>query len=99
MPVKIVALITVKPGHEAEVEGYMQALVAGSRGEPGNLRYDLWREPGGDGRYIIDELYVDHAATDAHRASAHYIAFRTAIGGLFASPPQVVTVEAIDIAA
>ncbi len=99
MPVKIVALITVKPGHEAEAEAHMRALVAGSRGEPGNLRYDLWREPGGEGRYVVDELYLDHAATDTHRASAHYGAFRAAVGSLLASPPQVVTVEEVDVSA
>jgi quinol monooxygenase YgiN len=98
MPVKIVAFVTPKPGHEAEVEAAVRTVVAGSRGEPGNLRYDAWREAGGT-RIVIDELYRDHAAIDAHRATTHYVAFRGAIGDLLAEAPVVTIVEEIDVAA
>lgn len=98
MPIKVVAFITPKPGREAELETAVRAVVAGSRTEPGNLRYDAWRQAEGT-RIVMDELYADHAAIDAHRASPHFAAFRSAIGDLVDGPPQVHIVEALDVSA
>lgn len=98
MPVKIVAFVTPKPGRGAELEAAVRTVVAASRGEPGNLRYDAWRDVKG-GRIVIDELYVDHAAIDAHRVSPHFIAFREALGDLVDGLPQVNIVEPVDVVA
>lgn len=98
MPVKIVAFITPKPGREAELDAVVRNVVAGSRTEPGNLRYDAWREVGGK-RIVIDELYADHAAIEAHRVAPHYVAFRSAVGELLDGAPDVTIVEAIDVLA
>ncbi len=98
MPIKVVAFIAPKPGREAELEAAVRAVVAGTRTEPGNLRYDAWRQVDGV-RIVMDELYVDHAAIDAHRASPHFLAFRSAIGDLVDGPPQVTIAEAVDVMA
>ena len=98
MPVKIVAFLTPKPGREADLDTAVRAAVAGARTEPGNLRYDAWREKDGV-RIVIDELYVDHDAVEAHRNAAHYIAFRGAAGDLLAGPPEVTVIEEIDVLA
>ena len=42
------------------------------RAEPGNLRWDIWREPSPGARFVLDELYVDAAAVEAHRGTPHY---------------------------
>ena len=96
MPVKIVAFITPKPGHEAELEAAIRTAVAGARTEPGNLRYDAWRDAK-DGRFVIDELYVDYAAIEAHRIAPHYVAFRASAADLLDGPPEVAVVEEIDV--
>lgn len=98
MPIKVVAFITPKPGREAELETAVRAVVAGARTEPGNLRYDAWRQAEGT-RIVMDELYVDHAAIGAHRVAPHFLAFRAAIGDLVDGPPQVTIVEAMDVLA
>jgi quinol monooxygenase YgiN len=82
MPVKIVAIIAPKSGREAELATLLDSLLVPSRAEPGNLRYDLWREPGEGGRYVFDELYADDAAVAAHRASPHFARYLAAIEGL-----------------
>jgi quinol monooxygenase YgiN len=43
-----------------------------SRAEPGNLRFDVWRDPAHRERYVLDELYRDAAAIEAHRQTPHY---------------------------
>ena len=96
MSVKIVAFLTPKPGREAELDTIVRVLVAGSRTEPGNLRYDAWREAGGS-RIVIDELYADHAAIETHRAAPHYLAFREQVPDLLAEAPHVTVVEEVDV--
>ncbi|HEY0270863.1 MAG TPA: putative quinol monooxygenase [Sphingomonas sp.] len=99
MAVKIVAFLSAKPGSEAAVEAAAALVVAGSRSEPGCLRYDLWREPGHGRRYLIDELYVDHAAVDAHQRTPHYASFSAAVADLLESPPAISLGESIDVIA
>jgi quinol monooxygenase YgiN len=98
MSVKIVAFLTPKAGREAELEAAIRPAVAGARTEPGNLRYDAWRNPK-DGSFVIDELYVDHAAIDAHRVAPHFIAFREAMGDLLDGPPSINILESVDVIA
>ncbi|MDE1994283.1 MAG: antibiotic biosynthesis monooxygenase [Rhizobiaceae bacterium] len=94
---KTVALFLAKEGHETELDTLLRGMIAPSRAEPGNLRYDLWREAAAPGHFVLDELYVDEDAVAFHRASAHFkhylarigdIASRTAI---LAKPLDVVT--------
>src|SRR5688572_28050777 len=69
---KILASLSAKHGQEQALETLVRGMVAPSRGEPGNLRRDIWRDPARPGRFILDELYQDEVAVAAHRASAHF---------------------------
>jgi quinol monooxygenase YgiN len=90
MAVKIVALLTPVPGREAELEALLHSMLAPSRAEPGNLRYDLWREAEGERRFVLDELYADDAAVAAHRASDHFAGYLARIGDLCVRLPILV---------
>jgi len=72
MPVKIAAILEAKPGSEQALESLLRHLVAPSRAEAGNLKYDLWQDSADPKRFVLDELYTDEAAIAAHRASAHF---------------------------
>jgi quinol monooxygenase YgiN len=69
---KILAILNAKPGKEKELEALLRGMVAPSRQEPGNLRWDIWEEAGVPGRYILDELYKDDEAVAAHRQTPHF---------------------------
>jgi quinol monooxygenase YgiN len=97
MAVKLVAFLSAKPGCEDALEAAAAQVVAASRAEPGCLRYDLWRESGYGRRYLIDELYVDRAAYEAHRATPHYAAFRAIILDLLETPPATSLADALDV--
>lgn len=58
------------------------ANVAGSRQEPGNLRFDVIAVDGRPGEYRFYELYVDEAAFKAHQTTAHYAAWKAEVEGL-----------------
>jgi quinol monooxygenase YgiN len=57
-------------------------MIAPSRAEAGNLRYDLWTDQSSPGRFVLDELYADSAAIAAHRASPHFQNYLSKIGDL-----------------
>jgi quinol monooxygenase YgiN len=70
--VKIVATLEARPGKAQALRALLDGMIAASRAEPGNLRYDLWVDQAGPDRFVLDELYVDRAAVEKHRASPHF---------------------------
>jgi quinol monooxygenase YgiN len=70
-PVKIMAILTALPGKTDALEALLKGMVAPSRAEPGNLRWDLWQDKSDPARFAIDELYRDNAAVAAHRETPH----------------------------
>ena len=81
MPYAVIAYWTAKPGEEAPVAAALAELVAPSRAEPGNLAYQVHRDPADPHRFVIYELYVDEAAYKAHGESEHFQ--RHAVGAAF----------------
>lgn len=71
-PVKIIAILTALPGQASALRALLDDMTTATRSEPGNLRYDLWRDQADESRYVLDELYVDQAAVTAHRQSVHF---------------------------
>ncbi|PNY81388.1 putative quinol monooxygenase [Deinococcus koreensis] len=97
--VNVHAVITPKPEFAAQVEQEMRTMVKHSRQEEGNLRYDLLREDkDGSVRFHVQERYRDMAAVEAHRASAHYQAYRARAGDWFSEAPQVAVLTEVDVA-
>lgn len=70
--VKIMAVLIARPGRAAELQALLDEMVAASRTEAGNLRYDLWQDQTDAARFVLDELYADGEAAAAHRATSHF---------------------------
>lgn len=71
-PVKITAILTAHSDKAAEVRYLLEGMAPLSRAEPGNLRWDVWQDLSEPGRFVLDELYRDQAAVEAHRQTPHY---------------------------
>lgn len=97
MTVTVFASFSSKPGHEADVEKILRTMTGPTRGEPGNRVYDLYKDARGG--FHLFELYVDQAAVEAHRATAHYKAYRAAIADLLAEPIAVEILTGLDVKA
>jgi len=82
MPVKIVAILAAHPGRAEDLRALLDGMLAPSRAEAGNLRYDLWQDQADPNRFVLDELYVDAAAVAAHRATPHFQAYLSKINDL-----------------
>lgn len=86
---KITALLVAKPGKAAELETLMRGMVAPCRAEPGNLCWDIWQDRDNPERFVLDELYKDDAAVQAHRATPHFLAYAAKVGELADRTPIV----------
>jgi quinol monooxygenase YgiN len=96
MPVYVFASLIPKPEYAKTVEAELHRLVAATRAEPGNRRYDLFRQADGAPGFHLFEVYEDEQALDAHRATAHYNAYRANAAEWLATPPVVKVLTAVD---
>jgi quinol monooxygenase YgiN len=80
--VKVMAILTARPCKAGELRILLEGMVAASRVEPGNMRYDLWQDRTDPARFVLDELYVDADAVAVHRATAHFQNYVSGISAL-----------------
>lgn len=80
--VKTVAIFVARAGKSGELRALLDGMVAPSRAETGNLRYDLWQDQTDPARFVLDELYVDDEAVVAHRASSHFRNYASVINDI-----------------
>jgi quinol monooxygenase YgiN len=80
-PSKITATLTAYPGKADALRALLVGMSTHCRAEPGNLRWDVWRDPSHEGRFVLDELYRDAAAVEAHRKTPHYQDYLAKIPG------------------
>lgn len=99
MTLHVIARLLPLPSHHDEVAEALRTLVAASRSEPGNRRYDLFAPADGSPGFHLIEVYADQAALDAHRASEHYRAFRATIADWLGAPPEVGVLAGVDVLA
>lgn len=81
-PVKIMAILTARPGKAGELRALLDVMVPLCRAEPGNLRWDIWQDRAQADRYVLDELYEDDAAVAAHHLTPHFQSYRAGIHDL-----------------
>jgi quinol monooxygenase YgiN len=54
--------------------------------EPGVVRFDVIQQEDDPTRFILVEIYRDDAAPAAHKATAHYAAWRDTVAEMMAEP-------------
>ena len=82
MRAKITAILTAHPGKAADLQALLKGMQPHCRAEPGNLRWDIWRDSAHADRLVLDELYRDAAALAAHRETPHYLDYLARIPAL-----------------
>jgi len=74
---------------QEHLDEFLEALRANheqSVREPGNLRFDVLRDPADPAHFLVYEAYVDAAAAAAHKTTAHYLAWRDLVAPMMAEP-------------
>ena len=80
-PVRIVAELTLKPGFRDALMPVLQALVEGSRAEPGNVQYDFLENQEASGNFFVIEEWRSAQDLETHTGSPHFRAFAEAVEG------------------
>jgi autoinducer 2-degrading protein len=78
--------INVKQGHAAEFLEAFRTNYEGTRQEPGNLRFDVLRNPEDDHSFTIYEVFKSPEALDEHRKTPHYRECVRRIAPILAGP-------------
>lgn len=64
--------IKVKEGHAVEFLEAFRINYEGTRREPGNLRFDVLRDPQDENTFLIYEVFQSAEALEEHRKTEHY---------------------------
>lgn len=82
--------VHVKP---ESVDAFREASLANARAsvqEPGVVRFDVVQQQDDPARFLLVEAYRDGDAPAAHKATAHYAAWRDAVEPMMAEPRRSV---------
>lgn len=91
----IIAILTAKPGREAELAAVLSACVAPSQAEPGCLTYKLHLDRDRPSRFVFVERWANEAAFNAHKTTAHFGKLIQDSADLLASEPDGMVVETV----
>ena len=83
-----VTLVHVRVKPEA-IDAFIAATRANHEAsirEPGNRRFDVLQAPNDPARFILYEAYASADDAVAHKATAHYLAWRDAVTSMMAEP-------------
>jgi quinol monooxygenase YgiN len=68
----VIAQYKARAGQEDRVEAALKNMREPSRAEPGNLDYQVLRDPRQRAVFVLYERYADEAAFAAHQATEHF---------------------------
>lgn len=68
---------------KASIENHNQSIL-----EPGNLRFDVCRDPSDPCKFMFYEAYTDEMSAAAHKETAHYQKWRDTVAPFMAQPRQ-----------
>jgi autoinducer 2-degrading protein len=78
--------IHIKPDHVADFVESIRENHEHSILEPGNLRFDILQSVDDPTRFVTYMAYRDEASTNAHRKTAHYLAWRDKVASWEVEP-------------
>ncbi|MBM4153494.1 MAG: antibiotic biosynthesis monooxygenase [Lentisphaerae bacterium] len=78
--------VRVKAERVADFIAATRANHEASVREPGNRRFDVLQAPDDPTRFVLYEAYATKADAAAHKATAHYAAWRDAVAAWMAEP-------------
>lgn len=87
--------VYVKPEY---IEAFRAATLENARNsvqEPGVVRFDVIQREDDPARFVLVEIYRTPEAPAAHKASAHYAAWRDAVADMMAEPRSSLRYSAV----
>jgi quinol monooxygenase YgiN len=83
-PITLIATFQAIPGEDSTVLGLISDYAKVVRGEPGNLRFEVYTDRGDTHAFVIVEQYRNQEAFEAHLAGQDGHTFNTRLAPLVA---------------
>lgn len=80
--------VWVKEGHERDFIEATAKNHEGTRGEVGNLRFDVLQKADEPTRFFLYEVYRTEEDFVSHQGTAHYLAWKAVVADWMAQPRQ-----------
>ena len=93
----ILAVLTAKPDHVDALKAALIALIAPTRQEPGNMRYDLFQLTETPEVFHMQERWQSQAALDDHVATPHFQTFVSQMDRLLNEPLAIVPLTPVSL--
>ncbi len=93
MPIYVTAVLSARPGCEAELEAAALANIPNVHREKGCIRYDFHRD--GKGNYLFYETWASEEDLKAHGSASHMQTYREKIKNLVTGPSKVTLWEGL----
>ena len=84
-----IAFFAARSGQEDRLGEHLLSLVAPSRAEAGNLRYEIFQDASDDGLWIAIEDWRSKADFDVHMATGYVRAFLSQVPSLCDGEPDI----------
>ena len=91
----LAAVLSAKPGKEAELEAALKSVIPQVEAEQGTLQYVLHRSVKEPGKFFFYEKYRDQAALDFHGSTPYLKDLFRQIADLLAEKPSISLYEEI----
>ena len=78
--------VSVKPAHLDDFIEATRLNHEASVQEPGNRRFDVLQSPDDPAQFLLYEAYASAADAQAHKQTAHYLAWRDTVADWMAAP-------------
>jgi quinol monooxygenase YgiN len=78
--------VNVKPEFVEQFKTETLANARGTVNEPNNYRFDVLQQSDAPSKFTLYEVYADESALDAHRQTAHYARWKSAVEPWMAEP-------------
>ena len=72
----VTAILTARPGMEAQLEAEVVNNIPNVRAEKGCIRYDFHKNRDGDGRFLFYEIWESPEALEAHGKTPHMLVYK-----------------------
>jgi autoinducer 2-degrading protein len=82
----VIVDVHVEPGRSEDFVRATLDNARATRGEPGNVRFDVSRQLDDPNRFALYEVYRDQAGFEAHQRTAHYLKWRETVKDWMSQP-------------
>lgn len=88
--IHLTATFIAKPEKEQQLHALLQGMLAPTRAESGNLRYQLFQAKDNACKFVFQEHFANQAAFDAHCQESHFSELLANLEGLLTQDPDIV---------